>query len=688
MTNPTAEMTPQERHREKMRARMRIHRGDIRDIGVGHPKCVDPERRESCQLDLHKFLTTYFPEAFAIEFGSDHLEFISAVQKTILTGGQYLILMPRGSGKTTILVRSVMWAALFGHRRFIMLIAAEQTAANRILSSIQTILESNELLYEDFPEVIHPIRKLERITIRTRGQLCDGEPTLIGWGQEIQFPQTKYTALADNAGVGIKTAGIESAGIRGSQMTLKDGSVIRPDCVLIDDPSTRLTASSPVRNGMRESLINSDILMMAGPTEKIACLISATCICPGDLTEMLMDRERNPHWTTRKVAMVQSWPDQIGLWEQWSNIRRQEMFEEVPQGSANEFYASRRSEMDAGFRVYWEGRVEPGFLSAKDSAMSHYFDSPGSFASEYQNDPQADADPAFVPLQTMEVAKRGTSTKRGIVPPGYEKLVAHIDVQKRMLFWAVCAVNNNFGMHVVDYGQLPKQSTRNFYYPKAKRTLQHEMPGESDETVIRIAIAQLIEHLNSKTWVRDGDNAEMVLDRGLVDAQFMPVEVEAAIRTVKARNWMPSRGIGVGAKDTPLGDRKFTKGMKGDHYVIQKPNNRTMIGIFADVNYWKSHVHSALQLHPGHPEAITFYQASPSHHQMLADHCCAEKGTFVAAKGRRIMEWTLLGGKDNHHFDNLVGCCVAACLAGLKKKGVSIVDGSRKRPSRRIKLKI
>lgn len=682
------EMTTYERHREKMRARMRITRGDVRDIASDHPQCKNEERRDKYKLDLHGFLKTYFAEAFPIPFGEDHLQFIESVQETILNGGQYLILKPRGSGKTTILLRSALWSCLHSHRKFLMLIAAEQSAAQRMLKSLQTILESNQLLYDDFPEVVHPIRKLERITLRTRAQLCDGEPTLIGWGTEIQFAQTTHSVARGNAGVGIKTAGIESAGIRGSQMTLRDGTVLRPDVVLIDDPSTAATASSPVMNAQRERLINSDILQMSGPTEKMACLISATCIAPGDLAEMLMDRDRNPHWTTRKVAMVQQWPVNFGLWEEWSNVRRQELFEEIPKGSANEFYENRREQMEEGFRVYWQGRVEPGFVSAYDTALSHYFDSPHSFASEFQNDPLADLDPSFSPLKPLEVARRSIDCKHCHVPAGFEKVVAHIDVQKRMLFYAACAVSTKFGMHVLDYGTLPKQSSRNFSYGKSKRTLQFEMPGEPDETVVRIAIVQLIQHLNDQVWVRDGDFAELTIERGLVDIGYMQEEVEAALLTAKARNWAPARGVGIGARDTPLGDRKFAKGMIGDHYVIQKPRERSMLAVFVDTNYWKTHVYAGLKLPVGHPEAITFYDAPGSYHQMIADHCCVETATMVNAKGRKLLEWTLPSGRDNHFFDNLVGCSVAAGLCGIRKTGVSIAHDARQRPRKRLSLKI
>src|SRR5262249_36635698 len=74
------------------------------------PRKGDRKRRRACERDLLRFLTTYFPQAFAMPFSGDHHRIIGRVQETILEGGLQAVAMPRASGKTTILERAALWA--------------------------------------------------------------------------------------------------------------------------------------------------------------------------------------------------------------------------------------------------------------------------------------------------------------------------------------------------------------------------------------------------------------------------------------------------------------------------------------------------------------------------------------------------------------------------------------------------
>ena len=57
------------------------------------------------------------------------------------------------------------------------------------MESIQTELEVNEHLAEDFPEVSFPIARLDGIANRCAGQLYHGERTRITWtNNEIVLP--------------------------------------------------------------------------------------------------------------------------------------------------------------------------------------------------------------------------------------------------------------------------------------------------------------------------------------------------------------------------------------------------------------------------------------------------------------------------------------------------------------------
>ncbi|MEL7267528.1 MAG: hypothetical protein AAFP69_22335, partial [Planctomycetota bacterium] len=89
-----------ERRRNRNANRDREESQAGREIGP-LPPVVNPQRRESCRLDLMRYLLTYRAESYRMEFGPDQKRMIAAVQDCVLEGGSIAIAMPRGSGKTT-----------------------------------------------------------------------------------------------------------------------------------------------------------------------------------------------------------------------------------------------------------------------------------------------------------------------------------------------------------------------------------------------------------------------------------------------------------------------------------------------------------------------------------------------------------------------------------------------------------
>jgi hypothetical protein len=64
----------------------------------------------------------------------------------------------------------------------------------------------------------------------------------------------------------------------------------------------------------------------------------------------------------------------------------------------------------------------------------------------------------------------------------------------------------------------------------------------------------------------------------------------------------------------------------------------------------------------------------------------AEQAVRVEARGRTIDEWDNAKRRDNHYWDNLVGCRVAASLSGIRRG--SDKDAKRiteRRPRRKVR---
>jgi hypothetical protein len=656
--------------RDRMAQRSREEQQKVREIGPP-PGIVNPSRRDYCKPDLLAYLKTYHPEAFPLEFSDDHLQLIETIQRTILEGGNVVVAMPRGSGKTTICQRAEIWAALYGHRKYPMLIAADDSKFKRLLKGIKTILENNVLLAEDFPEIIHPVRSLQRIANRANFQMCRDEPTYMAWGTEqVVFPTIAESIERTNAGVVIGGGGLTSAAIRGGVATTPAGEQRRPDCVLVDDPQTRKSAKSPAGVQEREDIVSGDILGMAGPGRRMAAMVACTVIYQADLAARLIDSERSPDWHAIKVQTIQSWPDDMTIWEKYDNARRQELLGEAEEGSANKFYEEHREQMDAGGQVYWPARVDPGKLSALQTAMDDYLRDPRAFAAERQNTPEEDLKGDLETLNPLSLVKRTTTHSKGLVPADASILTAHIDVQEKLLYWTVVAWSQAFRGYVLDYGAYPEPSSRYFQLGKVRKTLQTVSPGNDMQGSIRVGIQHLITYLSERVWRRE-DKAEMHITRGLVDSRYLP-----------------AYGTGIGAKHAPMAKYAKRTGLfRGHHWVMERPSTKLLVSAFVDTNYWKTRCHQALTVPQEHSAAITLYRAPQSHHQLFADHLASERATRVEARGRVIDEWTLPSNKpDNHFWDNLIGCMAAASMSGISREEID-ATGPRKpqRPQKRVR---
>ena len=176
---------------------------------------------------------------------------------------------------------------LYGHREFVTLIGATESAALEMLDSIKTELEVNEKLAEDFPEVCFPIGQLEGIANRCAGQLYLGERTRITWtSNEIVLPTI---AGGRASGIIVRVAGITGR-VRGMKYKRADGRSVRPSLVIIDDPQTSESAGSLEQTRKRVRVLAGDILGLAGPGQKISGIMPCTIIRPGDMRN---DLEKN-----------------------------------------------------------------------------------------------------------------------------------------------------------------------------------------------------------------------------------------------------------------------------------------------------------------------------------------------------------------------------------------------------------
>lgn len=659
--------------KENVRAghRSRQVHNTARDIG-DLPPPSNPARRESCRPSFRLFCETYGAESFPLAWSADHLTAIAKIEAAVLRGELFAFAMPRGSGKSTLSIWACLWAMLFGHRSFVMLVGADQSIACQMLDIVKAHLETNDLLLEDFPAACFPIRALERISQRAKGQTYQGQPTQLEWtADQITLA---WIPGAPSAGAAVRVAGITGR-IRGAQHICADGKTIRPSLVLIDDPQTDESSASPSQVATRERILSGAILGLAGPGAKIAGLATITVIRPDDLADRLLDRMRHPSWQGERTKLVYEWPTADELWGQYAEMRREGQRSGEGTAAADAFYAANQATMDAGSRVAWPERKHDDELTAIQHAWNLRIDrGESAFQAEYQNAPLAD-DISSEKLDKRSLAARALTLPRGTVPLSHQTLTAFVDVQDKLLYWLVCSWGDSFGGHVVAYGTFPDQASTFFEAKNAKKTLALSSKGAGFEAALSAGLESLTQILLGKDWTRE-DGVPMRVRQVLIDANWG--QSTETVRTFCRRSTfaamlLPSHGKGIGASGGSLTEKKGRGEKIGLNWVLRQTATNQRYGVY-ETNFWKTFSAARLRLAIGDPEAITLHAGD---HDMLVEHLTSEYPVRTEARGRVVDEWKLDNRRENHFWDCLVGSAVAASIAGVQP--VATEAGGRQR---------
>jgi hypothetical protein len=673
-----------ERHKQDMAARSRQKSASGRDIGE-LPPVRDPELRASCESDLRLFLETCFPAAFRLGWCDDHLVLISELQRVIEQGGFRAIGMPRGTGKSTIVMRAMIWAICRRLHPFAMIAAANAGKAEKLLRDITTEVSHNQQLYDLWPEICFPFRALEGVANRAKGQLFEGQNTNI----QQSTKTVVFATLAGYPGTGaiVSAAGLMEA-VRGALHTLPDGRVIRPSMLLCDDFQTRESAMSPIQCHSRTEVIQNDLVGMAGPDSPFCALVTCTVIRSDDAADRLLNPELHPDWCGIRRQFVRRMPDDeaMGLWGTYAEVRATSLRQHGDIRDATAFYRRNREAMDRGSEVAWPARfaADRGEISALQHAMEWYYRSRSGFFSELQNEPQKDENEQRTWLNSNDIAEtRRIRLPRGVAPAGYHRLVAMADVQQTLLYYTVAAAKDDGSLHVLRYGTFPEQDEPYFTLREARKKIQSRYPGAGELAALSSGITDFADWLFTTSWrneVGDHLTPELVA----FDARWKTDIVKQALaRSPHAKQLIGYLGQSFRAADKPISERKYDPGSRvGLGWVLQKRKQASDVRtLISDVNFWKTSLADQLAIRIGHPGAVTLYDGM---HRMYSEQLVAEYATQTEGRGRTVMEWKLRVGQENHWLDSTVGCLVLASVLGCNIPEVAEAgERKRKRKARR-----
>ncbi len=169
------------------------------------------KRRSAALASFPCFLQSYFAHYFSIASGPQQQELCCLIaslrDRRQRKARKYSRAISRGFGKSTIITLcGVLWLALRGDWKFVLLISATLAHAEGFLRKIADEAEGNELLAEDFPE-LRPAR--------------DSNGTTTAWND-------RHLVFAGDFAILAKGFGNKIRGLRHKHH--------RPDAIVIDDP--------------------------------------------------------------------------------------------------------------------------------------------------------------------------------------------------------------------------------------------------------------------------------------------------------------------------------------------------------------------------------------------------------------------------------------------------------------------
>ena len=618
-------------------------------------KHTDPDAktkgaRTRLEKNLTKWMKHHGGEAFDRPFSDDHKKVIAKIETAINDGGLFALAMPRGAGKSTILKWAMLYCILTGRRKFVVVVAATGELAQSLVEFARQQISESDTLHAHYPHVTTYARATDGKAIKAKFQLrADGKTSGILWSKttlvlpEVMAPDgSSYTSN----GAILEGHGLTGA-IRGKWKDTKSGKVLRPDFVLIDDPSTRESAESDSQCAMRERIITGDVLGLAGPRKRIAAVMPCTIIRQGDLAARFLDKDQHPEWQGETCALVNKWPDaQDTLWDDYATIYKADGVKK-----ATAFYKKNRKAMDAGGEISWPHRVRDGELSAMQTAQNLLLEAGDQFWAEYQNDPR-DALEMLAPytLTPAIIESRVDRERKAFdVPSWVTRIYASSDINPSYAFSTV----------VIGFGE--DQTAAVLWHGIHKLAISSELNKPAYDKAIFEALsdhAKEIAGIPCKVEAYAADAGGSNFDAAI---RFC---MESANLT-----GIPAYGFtGRGFKKYTTNGKTVVKGQIREqcHGAMDRKQGRIIRWVPFNADYWKEVAQRAFLGEVGAPAGASLYYGN---HTEYAMQMCGEKLVDKGELGGMIhWDFRRVPGR-NDFLDATAQCYALAAYHGIGTGG-------------------
>ncbi|MFH1604231.1 MAG: terminase gpA endonuclease subunit [Pseudomonadota bacterium] len=622
-----------------------------REHGINRRECEDPKRRARLEKTPLKWLTHYMPAAFDLSWSAGHKAIIKGAIAAVKSGTGVAVAAPRGEGKTTVLRGICIYLIATRMVRFVVMAGWTHKSASEGFRFWLRMLRNSPEFSADYPELTQPFEE-SRHAMRLRTMTW--ADTTEECGADIRATD-KILVLSDS--VGAMAAASVQGDIKGLTINLPDGTVLRPDLLLIDDAQDPKRADNPDHVADVVSRIEKEWMCLAGPQSRITTMVACTVAARDDVSEQFLNRS---DFKAVRVPRVISWPpgwddhesDVRELWREWNAIREDGMKNDDEGKADRAFYKEHKTALTKGMTVSWDERrdikrKDPDALYSAMLDLHRIGES--AFASEYQNEPLTDDIETYKLFPSLIMA-RVEDRKPFTRPDWVHTIVGATDVNPS---YALTSVLVGFGEYqqaaVLWYGR----------YTKPPIPIADDLPAHEWAALLFDALTRHGRELAGFP-VRP---ALWVIDAG--GAQF-DVVLQFAAKAQKLCGLPALGATGRGAsKYRPYG-RNVIKLHNQAHQSLDKTKVPPRRWLVWNTDYWREVAQRAWRGELGAPGSVSLCEGR---HQDFASQICREELRGKAEVGGEMRwNWHRQPG-ENDYGDAMNMAYVGAEVVGIGVEG-------------------
>lgn len=608
------------------------------------------------------------------------IRFVLKLQDKILHGGLKHVRWPRGKGKSTWVKIAILWAALYGHKSFMVVVEKVKGMAFVVVDEIWKRIYLSPRISADFPEFAVPMRDVEMAPQRMRVQTYLGAPTYMK--QDIsKFHYYKLPTMKGMPWTGAMIA------YRGADQALRGINIdsTRPDFFFIDDPQTDEDAANPETVAKIEDNISGAVLGSGETSERISAVMASTPIEPDDVSERFADPKRHPEWETETETFVVYWGDEKLRDEYIAALERADACPNDDaerkaelQEYARKFYEEHRADIERGAEMMDDGDFDP---ATEVSAYQHalwlmHTMKPKRFYSEMQMQPTRSQ--GIYKIDPQTVSKRVNGFPLGVVPPECDRgILAFCDVNDDAgLRWELGAFGAGRRLATLAYGQYP---------PGRGGVIPPGVPSSAIPEYLAPALRKVADTILAQRFV-DRDGHPLPIDGICFDGGWQTETVATVAQEYR------DKGVPV-VWSKGFNSKQYSRYLHEKAAKLENSKNNpsglkareechlweTMNGVYLAFNadYWKEISQTSFLRDPLSSSSSSLWGESDLTHFRFAQEVCAEqlvaKEDSVRYGG--IWTWKKDRGTMNHYGDTHAGLLAYGAIRDYFDPVVSVVSG-------------